>query len=166
MWRSAGRSGARRPDPPFPLLAAALGVDKDEQRVSVWHGADLLKDEQVGVSLRLALMQPTNGRRVQFQRLISHPEPKTARRRCRRTSQDVLSTLWDGLAVAALNVYDNHNHVCEQNNKRGSQSIMVDVLGSLKQPNFCVLAQNSAHLESRQSLPKVFIEYYSVPDTS
>lgn len=56
MCRSASRSRARRPDPPFPLLAAALGVDKDEQRVSVWHGADLLKDKRVGVSVRVALI--------------------------------------------------------------------------------------------------------------
>lgn len=34
-------------DSPFPLLAAALGVDKDEQRVSVWHGADLSEDKHV-----------------------------------------------------------------------------------------------------------------------
>lgn len=36
---SRSRSACR--DSPFALLAAALGVDEDEQRVSVWHRADL-----------------------------------------------------------------------------------------------------------------------------
>lgn len=41
--------GSRSGDSPFALLPAALGVDKDEQGVSVRHGADLLEDGHVSV---------------------------------------------------------------------------------------------------------------------
>lgn len=34
---------------PFPLLATTLRVDKHEQRMSVWHRADLLNDAQTNV---------------------------------------------------------------------------------------------------------------------
>lgn len=34
-------------DPPFSLLATTFRVDKDEQRMGVWHGADLLNDAHV-----------------------------------------------------------------------------------------------------------------------
>lgn len=53
-------------DSPFPLLPAALRVDKDQERVSVWHGADLLKDKHVGIILRVALIYLTNDKSVQF----------------------------------------------------------------------------------------------------
>lgn len=34
-------------DPPLSLLATTFRVDKDEQRMGVWHRADLLNDAHV-----------------------------------------------------------------------------------------------------------------------